>query len=465
MIKILWVEDFDGGQFVHSTTDIVFGDMLPNPPHRESELQKIADNKQIVLRTNLQDALKYIDESNSDFDLVILDIDLPAKHQEDAEFTPAVARLLKEYHDNDKAKLKEQAGYHIYTNLIFKYQYPADKIYFCSKHGEEQNSIKTSFKEAKIPEPKIYSKENQHKEKIQALVKKNYNDKYLSLRRGIIMACDYFLSELENENNYTVYFDEKIIFDKKVKIEVKKIKNNFIHFNYFVKKGEEPLDETTVADYLKTIKKQFPVVEAQNKQGDFKLLLRAISYIWHAAEPKNINRKNTMAWNFNSIMKTVRNWIAHSDIFDHLTEEHFAYFVICAMRAIFEMPAETQKYEKVLMSVFQTDDKVQFNQENVRHQMEKKHQKLFAKGYNKAYSIQNYLNKLENIQKYDKEYSKNFKFTKELLNSFWFFVNQGGLEYKKTMIFDFDMQYPKDKPQQGIFLDDFICAIYPHSFK
>ncbi|TGO02369.1 hypothetical protein PN36_26115 [Candidatus Thiomargarita nelsonii] len=58
--------------------------------------------------------------------------------------------------------------------------------------------------------------------------------------------------------------------------------------------------------------------------------------------------KYTFGW----IMKCVRNWGAHTTLFDKLTESEVAFFFIVAMRAMFKLSDNTQAYENILLNLF-----------------------------------------------------------------------------------------------------------------
>lgn len=465
MNNILWVEDFGdskGANTYSSVTNNVLGVLTKkhniqiDDEINENELKNRLEKHHIVLKTNLTSAFDYINNNLDKVDLIILDIDLKIKETRQKE-SEQVVQILNNFYDGDEKKLKQKAGYHIYTDLIFEKQFPKEKIIICSDHFDNLGIYKKAFEDAKLIPPKNITKEK-FKDSEGKKVCKMYDDPYTSLRRGIIMACDYFLNELEKEENQTDPANKTN--DLKSQFGLDKIPSeNFFYLNAIIEKDEDRLNIESVKDFLKALKLFLPATEPNNKDklSILKILLRNVSHEWQTDlnyEPIKAKRE---IFGFNNIIKTTRNWIAHSKIFDDIAEKDVGFIFVSAMRAMFVLSNSTQEHEKILLNVIQSIDRKteSISANDVKKLMKKEHKTIFSKkgeSFLPPYfydRIVKYIQNPKNENEFSKDISKD-----HLYNFFWFYVNK--IE---------KINYPKDKPQQGNFLDDFTSTIYPHSFK
>jgi len=209
-------------------------------------------------------------------------------------------------------KIKEIAGYYLYTELIVEQSFPKQHILFCSNHGDTTKEMRDAFKLAKINLPEIYQKSDLY---VKKWVKEQYENPYSVLRQGVIEAC----KELKKP-------EKKLCLDK------------------FCKEGKTAILD--IDDYLMTLEKFLPLREPDDKTVLYKLFLRTLTHEWEATEPKKIRG---LAW----IMKNTRNWITHnSNLFNEVDENIVAYLFMINMRLMFDFDETVQNYEKILFSLF-----------------------------------------------------------------------------------------------------------------
>ena len=200
MSFFLWVEDFENSPKV--TASNVLGSVFDDSLFLEDKraLKKNMKNQGVFIELSLQDGLGFITpDLDKKIDYIILDIDLPA-HSGDG-INDEVMGLLKTFENYHKLadevedeallkekcnKLKERAGFYLYTKLVIELGFPKDHILFCSNHAENNKTILDAFVIAKMASPQIYQKSNPI---VQDWVKSRYEKPYSRLRRGIIEGC------------------------------------------------------------------------------------------------------------------------------------------------------------------------------------------------------------------------------------------------------------------------------------
>ncbi|WKJ91805.1 hypothetical protein QZJ86_06610 [Methylomonas montana] len=410
----MWVEDFAFGEKtrdIKGTADKLFGGIYqPESLHNdERDLKESLAKYHSFLELNFQDALKFINTRLQDVDYIVLDIDLPAYGEND-EIDETVLSILKDFEgyspsddpeDEDRLKsacgeLKKNAGFYLYSKLVFELGFPQQHIQFFSNHGNEAKSIEDAFKAAKIAPPDICYK---NEDRVRHWVSNCFDSPYSRLRRGIIEGCK----------------------------QLKKLSNN-LRFSRFSVEGK--LAFLDVDDYLDILENFLPLREPANKTIFYKLFIRTLAHEWEeSVEPKKLD-DDQATFAFSWIMKMTRNWMAHNStaIFNNLTEQDLAYFFICNMRAIFELSEETIGYEKILLSLFskggegETLEKSEIIIKEKRIPLVKYYVSYFNEK-TKRTQVHNILHDLQNNKSKLKAKGDDF-FITGLYHSFWFLTSE-----------------------------------------
>ena len=424
MSYFLWVEDFENSAKVTATE--VFGGIT-------TDEQLFSDNKQqlkrdlktqgIYIELSFQDGLSFIRHNLNQIDYIILDIDLAAYSKGD-NINTDVLTLIEIFQDYKKptneveeeqllneecAKLKALAGYYLYTELVVELGFPKQHILFCSNHGENSISTRDAFKAAKIALPTIYEKSAPE---VQEWVKSRHINPYSRLRRGIIEGCRY----------------------------LKALPEDKLQFNAFIKDTEKQINITDIHDYLDVLGGFLLLREPQDKSTLYKLFIRSLAHEWEGAEPKRIN-DNQATLAFSWIMKMSRNWLAHSKVFEQLTDQDVAYLFVINMRVMFDLGDDLLPYEVHLLSLF--NDVISANEmlDRIGDSPKKRDYKnpkgrtiplvenyatLLKKTGNTWQAI-NFHDALNNLQKDKSKATENEFLIKGLYQTFWFLTSNGGV--------------------------------------
>jgi hypothetical protein len=328
MSYFLWIEDFENS--TKATASDVLGSTFDESHFAEDKraLKRNLKSQGVFIELSFQDGLGFIRQQLNKIDYVILDIDLRAYSD---EINADVLKLLTDFQGYQKLqdetedealltkqcnRLKEIAGFYLYTELIVELGFPKQHILFCSNHGENTLTIQDAFKAAKIALPQIYQKSDSL---VKDWVKTRYENPYSRLRRGIIEAC-HSLKNLINDEN-------KLL------------------FNGFIDETEKKISLEDSHNYLDILANFLPLREPVDKSTLYKLFIRTLTHEWEATEPKKIRG---LAW----IMKSTRNWITHnSTLFNELDETMVAYLFMMNMRIMFSFDETVQSYENILLSL------------------------------------------------------------------------------------------------------------------
>ena len=334
MSYFLWVEDFES--LPKATASDVFGNVFKDDLFFEDkrELKISLKDQGVYIQLNLQDGLGFITpDLDQKIDYIILDIDLPVYSGDG--INAEVLDLLETFHDYQKqadekeneaflieksTKLKEIAGFHLYTKLVVELGFPKQHILFCSNHGENTKTIQKAFKDAKIVLPQIYKKSDPE---VQDWVKSHYENPYSRLRRGIIQGCLY----------------------------LKELSEDTLRFNNLIKEEEKKISIEDLHDYLDVLVNSLPLREPETPAALYKLFIRTLSHEWEAATlvMKELRaERRAFSWT----MKLTRNWLAHSKTFNQLSAQDVAYLFIVNMRAMFDLGNSLLPYEKHLLYLF-----------------------------------------------------------------------------------------------------------------
>jgi len=468
MSHFLWIEDFENS--VETTASDVLSSIIEEPFDNDArKLKRKLKNQGVFLELTFQDGLGFINDKDrlNQIDYIILDIDLKSHEGSIEDISPDVLKLLYEFQDYTRAEyesknedlfkkvctnLKEIAGFYLYTQLVLELGFPKTHILFCSNHGENTKKIQDAFKTAKISLPQIHQKSDP---KVQLWVKERYDEPYSRLRRGIIEACKYLKS----------LTDEKLRF------------NNFIQEQD--KERDKQITLEDLHNYLDVLENFLPLREPADKATFYKLFIRTLSHEWESTNYKEFQSLNKQGskelFAFAWIMKMTRNWLAHSRIFENISEQDVAYLFIVNMRVMFTLEVNLLKYEKHLLQLFQLiiseqelkvkiSDKVQ----DRKIPLEASYIALLNKIQNKRQAI-NFHDALNNLQKFssleDSEY-----LIQGLYQTFWFLTSSGyvyeaKLSNSKTRLnYQFGyFDYYKDNKDNYLF--ELARHIYKRSFR
>jgi len=470
MTHFLWVEDFKASEtnrdenIVSSTVKLVFGSVLDEKELRERlheedeyDAQEFLEEKGILLKLNLLQALAFIRNPDelSKIDFVVLDVDMPLCRDGQNDDGNYLHSLIEQYESADE--LRKIAGYQIYTELVMELGFPKAHILFCSNHASYFDKLKGKFKSANIklplssnPDKPFLTKDDD------ADIKKWLNDAhrdYFVLRRGIIEGCQ----------------------------ELKKLKAK-LRFDKFSKDDKKPalLDAD---DYLDVLENFLPLREPGNKASLYKLFIRTLAHEWEeSVEPKKIDDDQTTLA-FSWIMKMSRNWLAHSKVFEQLTDQDVAYLFIVNMRAMFDLGDNLLPYEKHLLSLFTDVISTEKMQDRIGNSPKKRDYKtpkgrdiplvenyaaLLKKTGNTWQAI-NFHDALNNLQKNKNKATESEFLIKGLYQTFWFLTSSGGVYIPPNdeQIKDFstlNYQFKHFDYQKPEYLFELARHIYSSSF-
>jgi len=440
MSHFLWVEDFDGKEekkdFLGVTNNVFPWVEIGVSVNSLIELKKDLECHGIYLEVSFQDGISFIRKNLHKVDYIVLDIDLPAKTEND-EIDDNTTAILQDYYckagelESDQNyitalhKLKKVAGFHIYTKLILEYSFPKNHIQFCSNHGEEMSSIMGSFRSAKMDCPQIYTKRDSS---IGEWTEKRDSHPYSVLRRGVIEGCRELKNSIADADNT--------------------LSENIFPLNSFITDKYKKKTKEEITNYLSVLERFFPLREPENKEKEsaIKLFCRELASNWDVKfNFKNFVRIDTNSeerqalFAFSNIMKMVRNWSSHSNIFAKLTEKDVAYLFIANMRAMFMDRRLSRQYEKDLLELF--DDPIP--KQKMNKIIGKRNGKIsasyreipLAKTYrslskeigNKVPGL-NFHEILKNIQKYNSSTNRIQLLIPGLYQSFWFLTSRGYID-------------------------------------
>jgi hypothetical protein len=345
-MRILLIEDFGKRQAFEEYILNVFGELLGeetisehwsdderNLTSKPEELlnffkQHSAKHDEAVLCRHYSDFEKtkqnwYIPQ---DFDAILIDINL--------------SEGVNRQQPVPDGYIHEKGGFYIYNELI-REGFSDDNICFLTAEGDTLSRFIAISNEMSMPKP-LYAFEKKESEyvKLRAWLNNKQSDAYLTLRRGIITGCQHLLSRLTTQTA--------------------------IQFSEFLKPDNRTITVQDMQDYLETLQNLLPLRQPENPQRLYKLFLRNLAHEWEAAYPDNLPRcekgdkdcfqARTIKYTFGWIMKSARNWAAHTTVLDKLSEPDVAFLFMLAMRAIFELPDTSTQYENILLNLFEKTD-------------------------------------------------------------------------------------------------------------
>jgi len=367
MLKILWVED----------------------EYSEQKQVSWFNNKSVCVKTSFDEAENTINHCLTQFDLIVLDINL-----ENSEHTDRVKALAKQFNIAEQAFL-EESGMNLFLNLL-EHGFPKEQIIFLTANADinisridelrefyrlgdddafdeilgaitnglseetvakcaelieaedieglchhlenyfnklndgvtnnTYNRFCEAYRRCRIEPPKAINKSlNEAKQHLNHWLENHERNDYLVLRRGVIEGCN-LLKTLPAESLY---------------------------FNSYIP-NQNAIKYDGITSYFEILENFLPLREPGNKQAIYKLFVRTLSHEWEAA--KNIRHDKdkpdaVLAW----IMRNTRHWITHnSSLFDALDESFVAFLFMVNLRVMFKFDDYKQHpYEVVLLKLFE----------------------------------------------------------------------------------------------------------------
>jgi hypothetical protein len=463
MSHFLWIEDFENS--VKTTaSDVLSGIIEETFDNDARKLKRKLKDQGVFLELTFQDGLSFIRDKDklNQIDYIILDIDLKSHNGSIEDISPDVLKLLYEFQDYTQSEyesknedlfnktctdLKKIAGFYLYTQLVLELGFPKTHILFCSNHGEVTGEIQDAFKKAKISLPQIYQKSNIQ---VQEWVKSRHDNSYSRLRRGIIEGCKYLKSLTEEK----------------------------LRFNKFIQEQDKQITLEDLHNYLDVLENFLPLREPPDKTTFYKLFVRTLAHEWESVNPNNAADRNkreifAFAW----IMKMTRNWLAHSRVFENISEQDVAYLFIVNMRAMFTLEDNLLNHEKHLLKLFkiiisEQDLKVKIsnNGKDRRIPLETSYAALLNKTQNHRQAI-NFHDALNNLQKFGGLENSDY-LIQGLYQTFWFLTSSGYVyvyeprtnEDANTRLNYQFYYFDYYKAQKDSYLFEFARHIYKRSF-
>jgi len=342
MSQFLWVEDFEENHSVKSHTDFVFGELLQDieseqRPTDKEKMRFLLEELGVFLELTFADGLEFIYDPKNllKVDYVILDVQLAIAESadEDYEHLPSILEYY-EKEEEPRTELKMVAGYQLYIELIINLGFPKEHILLCSNHANHLQSLADAFDKAKMRLPKIPTKEDTDKNFVRQWVRERRENPYYVLRRGILNGCQYVQALLKEQPEAAIQFDEFV-----------KTDNN---------SPPRTISVPEMLDYLESLQNILPLRHPDHPQRLYKLFVRSLAFEWDVAQPYLVGRnQDGQLQAFGWIMKNVRNWAVHKNLFENLTEKEVAFLFLIDMRAMFQLEiTETKFFEKALLSLF-----------------------------------------------------------------------------------------------------------------
>lgn len=301
----------------------------------ELVLQEFLRNKcDIYLEFSLSGALKFIKNKLELIDFIILDIWLPEKDVLDDEIDVSD----KDYSDTHQEVLNyktscegfktDKAGYYIFVELVVNLGYPKDRIIFYTNHGEESASLEDTFKKACIQAPLMFMKTEKDKKKVDDWLKRQYEDKYLLLRRAIINIAD----DLINREDHLV---SHALFKSNSKVNL----------------GSN-IDKADIIRLIQTLAEALPqrINEARKKYLFRLFITNLVQFGDKLAWWDKYVIKESWQRPFAAVYVYTRHWLAHDPkVFMDLDEHDVAFYFFGSMRLFYKIHEQFLPYESLII--------------------------------------------------------------------------------------------------------------------
>jgi hypothetical protein len=215
-----------------------------------------------------------------------------------------------------------------------------DKYEGVRKADNSYDKFKERFFHARLPIPFSIQKDcvaDFHKW-LNGKTTKNEKQNYIMLRRAIIESCSKLIEIIEKKD-----LDSVLLFNKTV----------FQDLN--------PLNKEDVIRYLRKLMRYFPLHSPKDKRLIYSSFIRELSDLWERSkgylQRKNFGEMDEIEFDFKNFcqnqMKLMRNWTAHNQLSENLTEKEIAYYFLIAIRALFKLDEKKlYSFEALLFSFF-----------------------------------------------------------------------------------------------------------------
>jgi hypothetical protein len=469
-MRILWIEDFGEARNSESYVLAIFKDLLG-----EKVLDNHWDSDEIKLKRDPQALLSFCQQHSTTHEAIL------CRHIHDFEQVMTEYILLQDIDvvlidinlnsGIDPAKpiptgyRHEEGGFYIY-NLLIREGFPDCNICFLT--GEKKSTLipfEQRCEQIFMPKPQSFEKTDSEFAKFRKWLNDKELDNYLTLRRGIIEGCQYIRSLL---NPDMIEFDKFLPIDNSIPTpNPKSFVNNLL-------------------DYLETLQNLLPLRKPSNLQRFYKLFIRNLSLEWDTAyHPDNLPRCDKMdrdcfqsrifKYSCGWIMKCARNWAAHTTVFDNLSESEVAFLFIVSMRAMFKLSQTPEKYERLLLNLFDKVDSIEMQNKigttpmNTllplsRTYLEAKNQ-IFQSNTNDALHFNSLLNNLVNNQ-------VEFDYVTGLFQIFWhglspvrLYERGTTIDNNKNVVFKYSFCLNDYGKKDNGFLFELARSIYKRSFE
>lgn len=469
-MRILWIEDFGEARNPESYVLALFKDLLGEKildNHWDSEESNLKRNPEALLTFCLQHSetieailCRHIHDFEEvmdhytllqDIDVVLIDINLSSG------IDPAKPIPTGYKH--------EEGGFYIY-NLLIREGFPNNNICFLT--GEKKSTLipfEQRCEQIFMPKPQSFEKTDSEFVKFRKWLNDKQLDAYLTLRRGIIEGCQSIRALL---NPDMIEFE------------------HFLPINNSIPTPNPKSLVNNLLDYLDTLQNLLPLRKQDNLPRFYKLFIRNLALEWDTAyHPDNLPRcdktdrdcfqyrlfKYSCGW----IMKCARNWAAHTTVFDKLSEIEVAFLFIVSLRAMFKLSNTPEKYEMLLLNLFDKVDSIEMQNKigttpmNTfvplsRTYLEAKN-KIFQSNTNDALHFNSLLNNLVNNQ-------VEFDYVTGLFQIFWhglspvrLYERGTAIDNNRNVVFKYSFCLNDYGKKDNGFLFELARSIYKRSFE
>lgn len=418
-MNVLWVEDFGGSLKPEKAVFSIFKNLISqlsigrthNLKKEPSKLNNLAsdvhDFHEITLCRHYFDFKAFLNSNSlQNIDVILLDLNLSEG-----------VDLEKNLDESDTNYDHKRGGLWMYNYLILQ-GFPKDNICILTGEDSTLNNFREQCNAILMPEsPVSFEKSPTEEERatgfegLRNWLSRKEKTPYLQLRRGIISGCQFICERIKTSSIASIQFQ-----------------------NFLNKKPTENELKVSLLDYLETLEKFFLATEPVSKTRTYKLFLRTLAHEWENNANSNHlpeSDKNTYVSSFGWIMKNLRNWMAHNVLKDDFTEQDVAFLFITAMRCMFKLPDEVQRYEWAFFSLFEPIEKDEMERLLSAREIP------LASTYLK---VQKDLLDLRETTKYLKELKEHSSFN-ELLNTFQ--QNKGSYNYNVGLYQIYWLTLPK----------------------
>lgn len=381
-MNVLWFEDFGGNLSADSSTLINFfggliskqvfdqewdpeSDIVSNPDKLRDFFLEHSNKHRAVLLRHFQDFRDSGSDFSKDFDVVAIDINL-SRGVKPGQSIPVGFGEPPPFHP--------KAGFYIYNQLI-RQGFPVDNICFLTGEiGSTFEEFAEHCRNALIPRPAAFGKDESGLEKFRAWLSERSKSTHIRLRRGVIEGT------------------------KSIKESLKSDPASF-QFKLFLENEDEAI---SAKDYLSTLEQFLPA--RRPPLSDFhrvmRLFVRTVVHEWESnAQPwhdkiksfgneegqgNNVRvgvryqgqtRASRVLEAYGYVMKEARNWLAHGGLIKSIGPEIAAFLFLVNMRAMFQLPPETQRFEYLLLDVM-GDSVAKIDEKTLRENLRQSHSDL-----------------------------------------------------------------------------------------